>query len=57
MKVNCYIHIAKERKLVQNQMELFVKWITEIELFGLNDRVIEEARSKVKKTEEAKHKV
>ena len=34
-----------------------MKFITKIELFGLNERVIEEARSKVKKKEEVKNKV
>ena len=34
-----------------------MKYITRLELFGLNERVIEEARSKVKTTEEVKRKV
>ena len=36
-------------------MQPFVKKITKIELFGLNERVIEEERSKLKKTEEDRH--
>ena len=36
-------------------MQPFVKKITKIELFGLNERVIEEDRKKLKKTKEDKH--
>ena len=58
MKVTCYIHLHwRKEKLERNQVEPFVKFITNIELFGLIERVIEEARSKVKKKEEVKNKV
>ena len=51
-----FIYI-KETKLERNQMQAFVKKNTKIELFGLNERVIEEARSKLRKTEQLKHRV
>ena len=41
----------------QNQVEPCVIFITKIELFGLNEKSIEEARLKVKKKEEVKNKV
>ena len=47
---------ANKTKLERNQYEPIVKYITRIELFGLNERLIEEARSKVKTTEEVKQK-
>ena len=51
-----FIYI-KETKLERNQMQAFVKKNTKIELFRLNERVIEEARSKLRKTEQVKHRV
>ena len=38
----------------KTQVEPFVIFITKIELFGLNERVIEEARCKVKKKKKKK---
>ena len=49
MKVTCYINLQYKKKLEWNQIEPSVIFITKIELFGLNERVIEEARWKVKK--------
>ena len=46
MKVSCYIiQIIKiKKKIERNQVEPFVIFITRVELFGLNERGIEEAR-------------
>ena len=47
----------KKKKLERRQVEPFVKYITRVELFGLNERVIEEAKIKSKgKTKEEKKK-
>ena len=48
MKVTCNINSCKQ-KCCKNPVGHFLIFITRIELFGFNERVIEEARGQVKK--------
>ena len=46
-----------ETKLKRDKVELFVKLITEIELLGVTEKVIDDVRSKSKKEEKVKEKL
>ena len=49
MRVTCYINLQYKKKIERNQVDASLIFITKEELFGLNERVIEEARWRVKK--------